>query len=148
MDPVTLNIDEFVQFNQTYAITGTEVTITNITGVATGVNAVAVGSSVRVYGQFNDAFTRSLTYLDTSNNPVTVNKFEALPMVFNTLYKYIAPIPSTITKTIIVNYTYTESVEGVPTPNTPGSLQIDVIVRNNFESANKKMAEAVSKGKY
>jgi hypothetical protein len=148
MDPVTLNTDEFVQFDQTYALDGADVVITGISGTTTGVNAVGTGSSVRVYGQFDDAFTRTLKYLDTSNNTVTVNRFEALPATFNTLYEYIAPVPATITKTITVNYTYTSSVEGTPTPGTPGSLQIDVVVRNNYQAANQKLAESVAKGKF
>jgi len=149
----TLNVDEFVQFDHSITIPGTIKSIDSIEIVPinrlipSGLNVNGSGNSIRVHGELDYAFIRSYMYVDSSNNHKIVYKIEEVPTSYDGLYRYVPPNVNTITRNVVVNYT-----ELVPNPTTSiveevhSILQIDIVVRNNWELMNAKVKEVITKG--
>ena len=87
-----------------------------------------------VSGAFLDVFPKTISYLNTSNDSVTVTKFADLPEHFNTLYSYRAPLVMIKSVFITVTFLYHPAI----------TYEIDV--RYDWQTANAAFRNEVKIG--
>jgi hypothetical protein len=140
--PLNYEVNEFTQFTLTVTLTDDEavlpldVKIQSATINDSGATVVFTDTTFTVAGKINDAFTRSLNYLDKDNVMKTAATFSDIPQSFNSLTKYTAP--SAATKSIFVKVTLLNHPE----------LSYEIIARNNFAAANAQLKTFVAKGRF
>jgi hypothetical protein len=108
------------------------ITSANVTPLDPGISLSFSGLTFTVSGKFLAAFKRNISYLDNNLNEHVVTSFAALPTGFATLHQYIAPTEAFIN--VYVNITLSDH----------SSAQYEIIVRNDFVTANNALRSIIS----
>lgn len=148
--PATAECTEGVVFS----LTVTPVNATSIisvtpsipTNIHSNVNYVINGGSFSVVGTYNDMFERSISYIDTNRNSVTVNRWGEIPENFNALYRFKAPTTEFVDQVLTVKYRKPDIV--IPTNLIDVTENFILTIRHNWQSDVAMVKNLAISGKY
>lgn len=75
-------------------VTSTQSPLTVISAVPehSGISVTTNGNTITITGKFAGVFDTPISYKATSGEYITVNSFSELPIAFDFIYRYIAPV--------------------------------------------------------